>query len=577
MRKIRNLIALFMLIAAPHAAFAADPKGDWIGTLEADASNKLRLAVHIKAGDDGRLQGTLDSLDQGANGIALADIASTGDSLSFSVPAVAGGYEGKWDGAQKAWVGQWTQGGGSLPLVLKAGSQPSAAPPPPPPANWAIPSDAEIAKLIEQRIAARPGAGIAIGVVGSGGPRVVTRGPAGRQPFNARTVFEIGSMTKVFTALLLAEMMEHGEVSLDDGAEKYLPAGARMPERGRKITLRDLASHGSGLPRLPDNMPMTDPDDPYADYTEARLLDFLARHQLTRDVGSQYEYSNFGMGLLGYLLARRAGTDYETLLRTRITGPLGMKDTAIALDAPKEARFAQGHDAYMRPAKPWDVAVLAGAGGIRSTVNDMLIFLEAFIGARPTPLAPAMKAMLAKRWPAMDPRSETGLGWLVVKSSAGEIVVHDGGTGGFRGNMAYDPVKKRGLVVLTNAAVEPSVNDLAIHLLVGTPLAPLQPILPAPKPVTRSAIALPSAELDHVVGRYQMGPAVVIEITRSGDQMFAQLSGQPKFPIFAEVPLTFFWKVVDAQARFVVDANGKVTGAVLVQNGQESTAKRVEP
>src|SRR5690606_17265741 len=185
-------------------------------------------------------------------------------------------------------------------------------------------------------------------------------------------------ISKVFTALLLADMASKGEVSLDDPAEKFLPEGATIPERGgKKITLAHLSTHTSGLPRLADNMPFADPEDPYADYTEAMMLAFLAQYELTRDIGEQWEYSNLGVGLLGYLLGRAAGSDYETLLRERITGPLGMTDTAITLSAEQEARFAPGLDIYMQPARPWHLNVLAGAGGIRSTANDMLEFASA--------------------------------------------------------------------------------------------------------------------------------------------------------------------------------------------------------
>lgn len=573
--RIRYLLMVFATIVFPNAAIAAEAAGDWAGTLEVSASLKLRLAVHIEAVDGGKLQGTMDSIDQGAHGIPLAGIEATSDGLSFTVPTVGGAYRGSWDAAKKAWVGQWSQGGSSLPLMLSAAAPAPA--PAPLPANWSIPADDRIREILEERIAARPGTGFVVGVVEPVGKRVAAAGPEGEAAFDRHTIFEIGSVTKVFTALLLADMVVRGEVSLDDPAGKFLPPGARMPERGRTITLRDLANHRSGLPRLPDNLPMSDPEDPYADYTEALLLDFLARHQLTRDVGSQYEYSNLGMGLLGYLLARRAGSDYPSLVRERITGPLGMKDTVIALDDERKSRFAQGHDIHLRPAKPWNIGVLVGAGGLRSSAEDLMIFIQAFLGGHQASLGPAMTLMLETRWPAMDPRFETALGWLVAKSPAGEIVMHDGGTGGFRSSVAFDPAKRRGVVVLTNAAVEPAVNDLSIHLLVGTPLAPLQPIAPAPVPPARpTAVSLPTAELDRVAGRYDFGNGLILTVEREGDSLLAQLTGQPQFPIFAEAPLRFFWKVVDARLRFVTDQSGGVTGAVLQQAGQELTGKRLD-
>src|SRR5690606_15911585 len=180
--------------------------------------------------------------------------------------------------------------------------------PEPLPANWEIPADAEIESLIAARIAPRAGQGLVLGVIEPEGRRVVAGGPQGAAGFDGDTVFEIGSISKVFTAMILADMAAKGEVSLDDPAEKFLPAGATMPSRGgRRITLADLSTHVSALPRLPDNLAYGDAADPYADYTEALLLEFLADHQLTRDIGSQAEYSNLAVGLLGYLLGRAAG------------------------------------------------------------------------------------------------------------------------------------------------------------------------------------------------------------------------------------------------------------------------------
>jgi CubicO group peptidase (beta-lactamase class C family) len=572
---------LLLLIALPAAASAQDAKGDWAGTLEVNASVRLRLAVHIATNDSGTLAGTVDSLDQQALGMPVANLAATSGTLSFDVPAVKGHYEATWNDATRGWSGTWSQLGKVWPLALSVGTKETLAPAPPRPlpVNWAVPDTVAIDTMIDQRIAGRSGEGIAVGVTDGAGHRVTGRGPAGAATFDGNTLFEIGSMSKVFTALLLADMVQRGEVALDDPAEKYLPAGAKMPMRGgREITLEDLATHRSGLPRLPDNLSFRDPTNPYADYSEANLLDFLGRYELTRDIGSTYEYSNLGVGLLGYLLARRAGTDYENLLKRRITIPLGMRDTTITLTAAQKARFATGHDGYMRPTSAWDLPVLAGAGGIRSTVNDLLIFLDASIGTKPSRLAPAMKAMLAKRWPGVSPRIATGLGWMVMASSSGEIVFHGGGTGGFRTAMAYDPSKQRGAVILTNAAVEESIDDLSFHLLLGAPVAPAAPVPAAPKAVpARTAIELPITDLDRVVGHYRFKPQLDLIVTREGTGLKAQITGQPGFPIFAEAPLTFFWRVVDAQVVFVAGPTGQVTGAVLHQGGGEMAGTRVAP
>ena len=184
------------------------------------------------------------------------------------------------------------------------------------------------------------GVGIVVGVIEPQGRRFVSYGSlqkGGTRRPDADTVFEIGSVTKVFTSLLLSDMVQRGQVSLDDPVSKYLPDGVKVPERnGRAITLVDLATHTSGLPRLPGNLHPKDPANPYADYSSEQLYEFLSTYQLPRDVGSKFEYSNLGGGLLGFALARRAGTDYESLVRSRITAPLGMKSTGITLSPGNE-------------------------------------------------------------------------------------------------------------------------------------------------------------------------------------------------------------------------------------------------
>src|SRR5271155_2047065 len=228
-----------------------------------------------------------------------------------------------------------------------------------------IPTDSEIRQILVDRIDKdRQSVGIVIGVIEPAGRRVVAYGSlekGDKRPLDGDTIFEIGSVTKVFTSLLLADMVQRGEVALTDPVAKYLPPGVKMPERsGRQITLQDLATHTSGLPRLPPNLAPKDPANPYADYTVEPLYQFLSSYQLTRDIGSKYEYSNLGGGLLGHVLARRAGLDYEALVRSRICEPLGMKSTAITLSAGMKARMAVGHDRSLDAVENWDLPVLAG-------------------------------------------------------------------------------------------------------------------------------------------------------------------------------------------------------------------------
>jgi CubicO group peptidase (beta-lactamase class C family) len=467
---IKSVILGAAAMAVSISALAQSATGDWYGTL-GEGPAALRLVVHLPAGNSAQdaLRGTLDSPDQKAFGIPLGAIEAADGRLAFTVPAVAGQYEGSWDEAGQAWRGRWSQGGVSLPLDLA----PEPRLPPGLPADWRAPDEEALLALIEKRNASRPGQGIVIGVIEPEGTRIVA-GPVAAEgdAFDSTTLFEIGSITKVFTALILADMVAKGELALDTPAETLLPAGHRMPEHGRKISLADLALHVSGLPRLPDNLAPSDPADPYADYDEARLLAFLDSHALARAPGAAWEYSNLGAGLLGYLLGRAAGSDYATVLRERITGPLGMVDTVIELPAAAEARLAPPLDASLRPAKPWRMPILAGAGGIRSTAADMLQFARALLDPHST-LARPMQIALATAVPTDNLRVEQVLGWQTIELGAGRrMLIHDGGTGGFRTSLALEPERGRAALVLMNSAAEPASSDLAWHVLAGTPVQP---------------------------------------------------------------------------------------------------------
>jgi serine-type D-Ala-D-Ala carboxypeptidase/endopeptidase len=443
-----------------------------------------------------------------------------------------------------------------------------------PPGSLA-PSDAEIRKILVERIDTfHQGVGIVVGVIEPQGRRVIAYGSLDQgdpRPLNGDTIFEIGSATKVFTSLLLADMVQRGEVGLTDPIAKYLPAEVKVPQRGgRSITLVDLSTHTSGLPRLPTNFHPKDPANPYTDYTVEQLYQFLSTYQLTRDIGSQFEYSNLGGGLLGNVLARRAGMDYEALVRSRITGPLNMTSTAITLSSEMKTRLAVGHNDQLNAVPNWDVPALAGAGALRSSANDLLMFLAANLGYTQSTLAPAMAAMVAVRRPTGAPGlGEIGLGWLIVKPTTDEIVWHNGGTGGYRSFMGYDRSTRVGVVVLSNTFTAAGVDDIGMHLL-----DPHVPLLPAPK--EHKEITVDPKLFDGYVGRYQLAPNFILAITREGNYLYAQATGQPKIEIFPESDREYFYRVVDAQITFETDSNGRATALTLHQNGANMSAKRIE-
>ncbi|MDX1548316.1 MAG: serine hydrolase [Rhodothermales bacterium] len=422
----------------------------------------------------------------------------------------------------------------------------------------------EVAASIRARVDAGDNPAIIVGVIDAGGTTLYAYGRVGPEQDaapDAHTVFEIGSITKAFTGLLLAEMAARGEVALDDPVARYLPEGVSMPG-GEAITLAHLASHTSGLPRLPTNFAPADMGNPYADYTAEQLYAFLNAYTLPRAPGEQYAYSNLGMGLLGHVLARRAGTDYETLLRERILGPLGLGDTGIALTEDQRARLATGYRDG-RPVAYWDLPALAGAGALRSTADELLRFLAAHLGLAGTPLDAVMDEATTPRAEAAGP-NHVGLGWHVRRTDRSEMVWHNGGTGGFSSFAGYDPARGRGVVVLANSSAD--VDDLGAHIL--DPTVPLAEV--------RVPVDVAPEVLERYVGTYQIAPTFSIVIIREEDRLFAQATGQPQFSIYPSSDSTFFLKAVEAELHFQVDAEGVVQGVVLHQNGRQMPGRRME-
>jgi CubicO group peptidase (beta-lactamase class C family) len=216
----------------------------------------------------------------------------------------------------------------------------------------------------------------------------------------------------------------------------------------------------------------------------------------------------------------------------------------------------------------WDLGALAGAGALRSTVNDLLIFAAAELGYLDTPLKAAMADQLAPRRPTDVDDGEIALGWIISQRQSREIAWHNGGTGGYRAFLGLDRERGVGVVVLTNVSNEAGGDDIGFHLLTGSALSP--------PPRARHAITLDAESLERFVGRYRMSAEVFTTITRDNEQLFAQLTGQPAFEVFPESPTEFFFKVVDAQITFAVDPDGRVTGLTAHQGGRDRVAPRVD-
>ena len=435
------------------------------------------------------------------------------------------------------------------------------------PMAWAVEFRDKIDPLVQPVIDDGEAVGIVVGVLRDGEQYVYGYGEVqkgkGEAP-TGDTVYEIGSSTKAITGVILADMVRRGEVKLDDPLQKYLPRKVKGPIfKDQPITLEHVATHTSGLVRLPDNMKFADPQNPYADYTGKQMYQFLAKHKLRRAPG-EYEYSNFGMGLLGYELARHLGMKYEQLLTERITKPLGMKDTAITLTGGQRKRLAKPYDAELKPQKNWDIPTLAGAGAVRSTAADMLKFLEANLAEDDKPLTESMRLSHEKRH-KMDDGQAMGLGWHIHPD--GITRWHNGKTGGYASWISIVPEYDAAVVVLANTATD-KVTEL------GGQLTPVACGLEVAPPKKRKAVEVDLATLESYEGVYAITPQFALTVTVEDGTLMVQATGQQKFEVYAETPTKFFLKAVDAQLTFVPGKDGKADRVILHQNGLDQVAKR---
>jgi len=426
-----------------------------------------------------------------------------------------------------------------------------------------IPSDVKdcVKAIVDEGICP----GIVIGLLDESGPTFWAYGDMtyDGKPVDRKTIFEIGSISKAYTATLLCQLVKEGKCQLDDPIQEYLPDGVTAPTRGGKsITLRHLASHRSGLPRMPDNFAPADPNDPFVDYTPKRMYDFLQSVELKRDIGSEYEYSNYATGLLGSLLARIDGKDsYEQLLVERLAKPLELSDTRLTLDDKQSKRFADGH-ANGRKVDHWGFNALAGCGAINSTARDVLRFVYFNLGMKDCELSDAMKMARVPRTDTGVPDLEMALGWHVWNKHDAEIVWHNGGTGGFHSFTGFRLDKKQGVVVLANSTQNTDV--IGLHLL--------EPKYSLPE--VRRSIKLTEAEADHYVGWYILNPSQQYHITREGSRIFAKLTGQDAVQIFPRSKTEFFYRIVDAELHFERDGDGPYARVKLHQNGAVQTFER---
>ena len=376
------------------------------------------------------------------------------------------------------------------------------------------------------------------------------------------TLFELGAVTKAYTGLLLADAVQRREVELDGAMAELLPPGVTAPSRDKvAITLRHLALHSSGLPRLPPSL-QGSAADPYAKYDDEALYRDLVSTQLETTPGTQVSYSTYGYGVLGFLIGKRAGIGFAKALATRVLGPLELADTHLALaGAPASGKLVKGMTDDLVPTPAWTWQALAGAGGLVSSARDQLHFIEVELDAAngsKGPLRAPMRLTQETQLEATQPQNE-GIGWQI--DSAGRFW-SNGGTAGFRAFLGFDTKTKRGVVILSATATS-LVDGLArtmFDILDGTAKPP--PKRPSPE------------QLASYAGAYDL-TGTRLAVTVKGKRLYLEGPGEPPHRLVAVSERQFWIEALQSLAVFQHDKDNKVTGIVFQVGANQLVATRL--
>jgi CubicO group peptidase (beta-lactamase class C family) len=413
--------------------------------------------------------------------------------------------------------------------------------------------------------------GLAVGVLKQGQSEIWGFGNTsihGTKTPGSDTVYEIGSISKVFTGILLADAVARGQAELTTRLAQWIPSDVPQPHESQaEITLLNLSTHTSGLPRLPSNMRSADPENPYADYSSDKLYEFLNKRRLRRQPGEKHEYSNLAVGLLGQLLADHAKTTYESLLRERLTEPLHMSETVVQLSPEQHARLAQPLDASGRPVKNWDFRALAGAGAIRSTITDMLKFAEANLRPPAGDVGRAIELAFQEHQPAIaESDLAMGLGWMIARD--GHTRFHNGQTAGYHATLYVSRKLDLAVVALCNTAtmeLDRLTGDI-FKVAAGAEISPRQ---------FEQSVEVPLEVMQRYEGKYQMLPGQDFTVTVVDGKLMVGLTGQPTLQVYARSQTQWYYRVVQASITFKVDDSGRCDELELFQNGGRVAAKQL--
>ncbi|MDB6094902.1 MAG: serine hydrolase [Verrucomicrobia bacterium] len=423
---------------------------------------------------------------------------------------------------------------------------------------------ADLQARLDAFVASQPG-GVSVAWVDRDGVEFFSAGKYSAKdprPITPDTQFEIGSVTKVFTALLFAESERMGRVHRDDAAAEYLlPAGDPAQSALAKITLLSLATHSAGLPKVASDFPLLAlvGGNPYARITRADLVESLRIDGPGARAGHQTAYSNFGVALLGEAVATAWGVSYESALRTHVLDPLGMKATVLGLPGRAASPELAPPHRHGRPSSNWESDGYAPCGAVRSSAREMAKLLQACLGDEHAPLHASLVRSTTRQRDLTDLPAAIGYNWILSGTASRPVIWHNGATGGYHSWLGFTRVDGgTGVVVLTNHDV--SVDQLGSGML-GMPRMVFHP-----SPVKYGA---------DYEGRYQVSPHVFVEVTAEQGGLMARVTAQPPRPLRELGPDDFVILGQPAELEFERDRSGKIVGLVRHQGHHDQRAARV--
>lgn len=430
-------------------------------------------------------------------------------------------------------------------------------------------TDELVAKIASPLVENKVADGLSIGYLEGDHYGIVHLGSSNKtgKPADNLTIYELGSISKVFTSLLLADAVVRGELALDATVNVANAAGIHLPSRdGRSIQWMDLSTHRSGLPRLPGNLEVTSPKNPYRLYDSKKAAAAFANLKLDRTPGESQEYSNFGVSVLGYLIAKNANSTYQELLRQRIAKPLGMNDCTVDLTSDQKKRFATPHDKVGSSTLAWTFADMPGAGGIRATMFDMMRFAKAQLNPPSGKLGEAIELAWKQHSAADASGPATGLGWMI--DGDGETRWHNGGTGGSRTAIFINRRINAAVIVLCNTSVTSEVDVLAAQLL------QVAAGIETNVDQGNGKVAIDAKLRARLVGRYKLA-SFVFDVEDRDGHMMVRLSGQGFNEVFPDSPTKWSYRGIDAMIEFKLGRSGPARQLTLHQNGIKQVARRI--